>query len=120
MEAFFAAAPNISVDHAVLERSDRVAVVDATFEWDDVGSWTAPPRTRPTDDSGTVAVGPVHVSDAHENVVATDGDPVVLWGVDGLVVVRASGITFVTTRDRAPDLKSLLAELPESVRNPDA
>jgi mannose-1-phosphate guanylyltransferase len=117
---YFDAAPSISVDHAVLERSENVAVVDATFDWDDVGSWTALARTRPSDPAGNVSVGPVHVAEARGNIVASDGDPVVLWGVDDLVVVRASGVTFVTTRDRAPDLKRLLPELPESVRNPDA
>jgi mannose-1-phosphate guanylyltransferase len=120
VDAYFDAAPSISVDHAVLERSDHVGVVDATFEWDDVGSWTALARTRPVDADGNVSVGRVHTADAHGNIAASDGSPVVLWGVDDLVVVHASGITFVTTRDRAPDLKHLLAELPASVRNPDA
>lgn len=116
---YFDAAPSISVDHAVLERSRRVAVVDATFEWDDVGSWSALRRTRPLDERGNVALGPVHAVDASRNIGASDGDPVVLWGVDDLVVVRASGITFVTRRDRAPHLKDLLEDLPDSLRNPD-
>lgn len=120
VQAYFDAAPSISVDHAVLERSDRVAVVDATFEWDDVGSWTALARTRPADADGNVAMGPVHLADAAGNIVASDEDPVVLWGVRDLVVVRASGVTLVTTRERAPHLKDLLHDLPDNVRNPDA
>ncbi len=118
VNAYFDAAPHISVDHAVLERSARVAVVDATFAWDDVGSWSALARTRPSDADGNVAVGPVHVADGRRNIAASDADPVVLWGVDDLVVVSASGVTFVTTRERAPDLKRLLVELPDTVRNP--
>jgi len=120
VSAYFDAVPSISVDHAVLERSKRVAVVDATFEWDDVGSWTALRRTRPPDDRGNVSVGPVEVVDASRNIGASDGDPVVLWGVEDLVVVRASGITFVTTRERAPHLKDLLEDLPDALRSPDA
>lgn len=119
VEGFFDTVPSISVDHAVLERSGRVAVVDATFEWDDVGSWSALRRTRPLDAHGNVSVGPVRAVDSSGTIGASDGDPVVLWGVEDLVVVRASGITFVTPRERAPHLKDLLEELPDQLRNPD-
>jgi len=66
-----------------------------------------------------VSVGPVHAVESTGTIVASDGDPVVLWGVDDLVVVQSSGVTFVTTRERAPHLKDLLEELPDELRNPD-
>jgi mannose-1-phosphate guanylyltransferase len=52
-------------------------------------------------------------------VVFTDGDPVVLFGVDDLVVVRTRGVTMVLPRARAAELKSLLDRLPESLRHPE-
>lgn len=115
--AFFDAVPRISVDVAVMERSERVAVVPATFDWDDVGAWHSLFRTRPHDDADNAVVGDGHVVEGHGNVVFADDGPLVLFGVDDLVAVRTHGVTLVTTRERAPDLKSLLSRLPASVRD---
>jgi hypothetical protein len=46
-----------------------------------------------------------------------DDGPVVAFGVEDLVIVRTGGVTFVAHRDRTPDLKQLLAQLPEGLRN---
>jgi mannose-1-phosphate guanylyltransferase len=115
---FFANVANISVDEAVLERSDRVGVMPATFMWDDVGAWDAVGRTRQQDDDHNVAVGDVHLVDAHNCIAWSDQGPVVLYGTDDLVVVRANNITFVAPRDRTPDLKQLLEQLPAELREP--
>jgi len=120
VEAYFDAVPSISVDRAVLERSRRVAVVPATFAWDDVGSWAALARTLPRDEMGNVHLGDAHLRDASGCIVATDGDPLVLWGVEDLTVVRASGVTVVMPKANAPHLKDLLARLPDDLRDPDA
>lgn len=115
-EEFFARTPSIAIDHAVLERSDRVGVVRATFDWDDVGAWDAVLRTRPADAAGNVVMGDGHAVDSRGCVVCGEDGPVVTYGVDDLVVVRTGGVTFVAHRDRAPDLKTLLAQLPETLR----
>ena len=117
--AFFETVPTISVDVAVLERSSRVAVARADFEWDDVGSWEAVARSRPSDPLGNVAAGEAYVVDSSRNVVFAEGGPVVLFGVEDLVVVRTGRVTMVTTRERSPDLKDLLARLPEPLRRLD-
>jgi len=119
VEGYFAACPDISVDDAVLARSDRVATLRATFTWDDVGAWEALRRTRESDEAGNVCVGPTHVVDGGRNVVFADGGPVVLFGVDDLVVVRTGAVTMVTTRERSPHLKDLLRELPPELVNPE-
>ena len=118
VDGFFEACPNVTVDDAVLERSDRVATVRATFQWDDVGSWEALTRTQPRDDADNVAVGDTHMIDASGNVVFAESGSVVLWGVDDLVVVRSGDITFVGPREASPDLKKLLGQLPSRLTNP--
>ncbi len=118
-ERFFAEAPRISVDEAVLERSRKVAAVEGAFRWDDVGSWEALARTIPADEGGNHTVGHAHVVEGGENVVYADDAPVVLFGVEGLVAVRTAGVTLVTRREHAPRLKELLRSLPESLRNPE-
>jgi mannose-1-phosphate guanylyltransferase len=111
-ERFFRECSTISVDEAVLERSDRVCCLQATFPWDDVGSWEALSRTRDHDSRGNVVAGPGVVIGGSDNIVFSEDAPVVLWELDGLVVVRTGSATLVMPRDRAPDLKRLLALLP--------
>ncbi len=118
-EEFFARAPVVTVDVAVLEKSRRVASVVATFEWDDVGSWDALARSRSPDEAGNVMVGPAHAIDSSRNIVYSEGGTVITYGVDDLVVVHCDGVTLVTRRDLAPKLKELLAALPESVGGDD-
>ncbi|HEX6629648.1 MAG TPA: mannose-1-phosphate guanylyltransferase [Gemmatimonadaceae bacterium] len=116
--AFFAAVTPVAVDVGVLERSDRVYVVPGDFGWDDVGTWAALARVRPRDASGNAASGCVHTLAASDNVVHAEGNAVVLYGVEGLVVVSRPGVTLVTTVERAAELKTLLDSLPASLREP--
>lgn len=119
LEGFFQAAPNISVDEAILERSEQVASVTATFEWEDVGSWEALCRTCPSDTEGNVALGEVHFMDAGENIVLVEDGDAVLLGVKGLVVVRSGDVVLVADRARTPELKDLLNSLPAHLRDPE-
>ncbi len=116
-DVFFDAAPNLSVDRGVLERSARVGVVEATFDWDDVGTWDAVGRSRPADEHGNVVWGPARLQDTERCVVWNETDaPVVAFGARDLVIVRRDGVTLVLPRDRAADLKDLLADLPAELR----
>jgi mannose-1-phosphate guanylyltransferase len=118
VRGFFERAPVLSVDHGVLERSDRVAVVKATFSWDDVGGWNAVARTRQADAGGNVIAGDATLVESTGCIVWSEDDHVVTFGTHDLVIVRANGITFITPRDRAPDLKALLERLPPALREP--
>lgn len=114
---FFAAVTPVSIDVGLLERSRRVVMLAGTFPWDDIGTWEALARVRPTDTRGNVAVGPVHPVDADGCVAWSDGPPVVLSGVRDLVVVAANGRLLVMDRARAADLKAALDRLPPAVRD---
>jgi mannose-1-phosphate guanylyltransferase len=117
VEEFFRRAPTLSIDEGLLERSDRVAVVRASFAWDDVGAWDAVHRTRPADEAGNVSIGEAYAVESRDNVLYADDGPIVAFGVDDLIVVRTGGVTFVTRRERAPDLKTLLAQVPSALRD---
>jgi mannose-1-phosphate guanylyltransferase len=113
--AFFATTGNLAVDVGVLERSDRVLVLPGDFGWDDVGTWAAVHRVRQRDARGNAVHGQAYLVQAKDNVVHAEGRTVVLYGVENLVVVTAPGITMVTTRERAADLKQMLGQLPARV-----
>jgi mannose-1-phosphate guanylyltransferase len=113
-EAFFEATPVCVVDKAVLERSDRVGCIRATFEWDDVGSWEALGRWTAGDATGNVVVGDGRVVDGTNNIVFADDGSVVLFGVHDLVVVNTGDKALVLPRARAAEMKTLLAALEEN------
>ena len=110
-EAFFEAVPVSVIDRAVMERSERVGTVAATFSWDDVGSWESLARTQPSDSADNVLVGAGRVVDGSGNIVFAESGSVVLFGTKDLIVVQTRGTTLVLPRNRAADLKQLLAEL---------
>lgn len=116
---FFARVPTISIDVGLLERSASVAVAKAAFEWDDVGSWAAVSRTRGTDADGNAVVGDARLVDSENCTVWAEDGTVVAFGTSDLIIVRSGGITFVTPRERAPDLKDLLDRLPDALREPE-
>lgn len=113
---FFEQVSSISVDEAVFERSDRVGAIRAGFQWDDVGSWEALARTLPGDPGGNCGVGQAHYVESHRSIVWAEDGPVVVFGLEDVVVVQSGGVTLVTPRDRARDLKQLLAALPRRLR----
>ena len=116
VDGFFREAPGQSVDEAVLERSQACAMLPAPFYWDDVGSWEALARTRPADPRGNARAGDVVCVESDDNIVYGDGGRVVLFGVREMVVVVAGGVTMVTTREHARELKRLVERLPSPSR----
>jgi mannose-1-phosphate guanylyltransferase len=111
-EFFASVSAPVSVDTAVLERSKNVTVLPGDFGWDDIGTWSALGRVRDKDEFGNVTSGSVHMLDCCDNIVHVNSGKVVMYGVDNLVVVTHNGLTLVTTREKASDLKRLVESLP--------
>src|SRR5690606_23899584 len=68
VDGFFERAPNLTIDVGLLERTHRVGVIPATFDWDDVGAWDAMGRTRAADEAGNVLNGDAFAVDASGNI----------------------------------------------------
>lgn len=117
LDTFFNSVIPIAVDVGVLERSSRVLMLAGQFGWDDVGTWASLYRVRARDSERNAMLGNAWAVESYGNVVHAENTKVVLYGVNDLVVVARDGITMVTTRDRASDLKSLLEALPPEVRD---
>jgi mannose-1-phosphate guanylyltransferase len=103
--------PSISVDHGVLEKSQRIAVVPARFDWLDVGSWGAMTRVTPGDAEGNLAYGDHWLLDCHNTTVDTDGPFVAAVGVEDLVIVVSQGAVLVCRKDRDQDVKQIVTYL---------
>jgi mannose-1-phosphate guanylyltransferase len=108
---------SVSIERGLLERTRNLVLVPGEFGWDDVGTWGSLRRARELDDDGNGAHGQVHFVECTGNVVHAEGVPVVLYGVSGMLVVTLAGLTFVTTLDRASELRPLLDALPDEIRH---
>lgn len=104
----FAAAPAESVDYAVMERADRVAVVPVAMGWNDVGSWDALHAISARDDAGNAHRGKVTAIDTRDCLVRTDGARVALVGVSDLIVVASGNDILVIPRGRSQEVKALI------------
>ena len=107
----FARAPQKSIDYAVMERTDRAAVVAGDFRWSDIGDWDALFDIVPRNAEGNVVHGPVVAMDAHDCVVHSDGRLTAVVGINDLVVVNTSDAVMVMPRSRAQTVRDLVANL---------
>ncbi|MBE6367493.1 MAG: mannose-1-phosphate guanylyltransferase [Lentisphaerae bacterium] len=92
--ADFAQCEKISIDYAIMEKADHVLVVDALFQWNDIGSWNALRSVLPQDNSGNVMRGRVVAMDSNNNILLSDDET--LLGVIGMhdcaIVKSGNGI----------------------------
>lgn len=116
VSGFFGTVPTLTIDYGLMERTPDIAVVEAEFDWDDVGAWAALMRIRSRDQAGNLLVGDGHAVECRDTLIWAEDGTVVAFGLSDAVVVRASGVTFVVPRDRAEELKELLAALPRKLR----
>jgi mannose-1-phosphate guanylyltransferase len=104
--AYRAIAP-ASIDYAIMEKTDRVAVVPGDFGWNDVGSWAAVADLGP----GQGGRAPVVAVDASGNVVFNPERLVALVGIHDVIVVDAPDAILICRKDRAQDVRDVVAEL---------
>jgi len=84
---------SISVDYAVLEGAPNTVMIEASFDWDDLGSWGAWARRQPRDEAGNVRFGDTIVIDCEGCVVVGEGGTAAAMGLRDMVVVHAAGRT---------------------------
>lgn len=113
----FESLPKVSVDYAIMEKADRVLCVEATFDWDDVGSWLALSHYLEPQADENVSNTPLALRDASHNIVYSDQPrQVVLLGVSDLIVVQTGDALLVCPRDRAEQIKEIVRDLPPELQ----
>ena len=114
----FGKAPKISVDRAVMEKTRHAAVVDAGFDWSDVGTWSAVWEAAVRDEAGNVAIGDAVLLDSTGSYVRSSRPRVGVVGLSDAVVVATDDAVLVTTRghaDRVRDLAARIEQAPEAL-----
>ena len=108
----FAACPNISVDHAVMEKTKRAAVVAvADLGWNDIGSWTALADIAGRDAKGNSLSGDVLTETVTNSYIRAEHRLVAAIGLDNVVIVETADAVLVAHRDQAQDVKKIVAQL---------
>lgn len=115
--AVYGKLPKISIDHAVLEVSTAVSVVEADIGWQDVGSWDALGQCFKTDAQGNYIDGPHVLVDTTDCTIESDGPLIATIGLKDLVVVHAKGAILVCPKERAQDVKFIVDKLKETGRS---
>jgi mannose-1-phosphate guanylyltransferase len=107
----FSQVPDISIDYAVMERSDKVAVVPADFGWSDIGSWVAVRElTTPDADDNRATCEAIFV-DSRNTYVHGQNRMVAAVGVDNLMIIDTPDALLVAHPDKAQDVKKVVAML---------
>ena len=109
-EAPFAKAPDVSFDYAVMEKAGKRAVVPASFDWNDIGSWSALAELTSPDAQGNRVSGEAVLIDAAGCFVQSDR-MVAAVGVEDLLIIDTPDALLVSRRDRAQDVKSVVQRL---------
>jgi mannose-1-phosphate guanylyltransferase len=104
-------AESTSIDYAIMEKASQVAMVRASFGWDDVGAWNALERIIKADEDGNIIVGDVVSVDARDSIVVSDGGVIGVVGVKNLVVVHTNDATLIIPKERSQEVRDIVRQL---------
>jgi mannose-1-phosphate guanylyltransferase/mannose-6-phosphate isomerase len=118
-QEFFAKAPKTSIDYAVMERTNRAAVLAADVGWSDVGQWSTVWRLSPRDADGNSLLGRAMAIDSSNALVRSDEHLVAVIGLDNVIVVATGDAVLVADQSQSHKVKLLVEKL-KAERHPEA
>lgn len=104
----FLRSPSEPIDRAVMEKTQRAAVISAKFGWSDVGSWSALWELAERDENGNATRGDVQVRDTKDSLVFSTHKLVATLGVSNLVIVETSDALLVADRSRSQEVRDVV------------
>lgn len=107
----FSASPSISIDYAVMEKTDRGAMIPLDAGWNDVGSWAALADVNPADASGNVVTGDVLTQKVKNSCILASSRLVAAVGIEDHVVVETADAVLVAHKSQVQDVKAIVDQL---------
>ncbi|MDG2284270.1 MAG: mannose-1-phosphate guanylyltransferase/mannose-6-phosphate isomerase [Alphaproteobacteria bacterium] len=101
----FAGSPSISIDYAVMEKTDKAAVVPVDPGWSDVGSWTALWEISEQDEHANALIGDVAAHDVRNAMIRAESRQVTAIGVENVIIAETSDAVLVVGMNHAQDVK---------------
>jgi mannose-1-phosphate guanylyltransferase len=111
LEDTYENAESISIDYAIMEKATNVAMVKASFGWDDVGSWNALERILNVDEDGNILVGNVVSVDLKDSIVVSDGGVIGAVGIENMVIVHTKDATLIIPKERSQEVRDIVRQL---------
>jgi len=112
----FKSSPSVSIDYALMEKSNNVVVVPLDAKWNDIGAWPALYDIGSKDSQGNVIKGDVITQDTTNTYINADHHMVATIGVDNLIIIDTPDATFIATQDKAQEVKNIVESLQVSGR----
>jgi mannose-1-phosphate guanylyltransferase/mannose-6-phosphate isomerase len=108
--------PNISIDYAIMEKTDKAAVLPSDFGWSDIGSWKSLYDFIPKDTNGNVVDGDVVLEETRNCLIMGQERLIATRGIKNMVVVETPDAIFVSDMENSQDVKSIVDKLKEKRR----
>ncbi|MGN6534760.1 MAG: mannose-1-phosphate guanylyltransferase/mannose-6-phosphate isomerase, partial [Mesorhizobium sp.] len=115
-QSFYAAIPSTSIDYAVMEQARDIAMVTASFRWNDLGSWQSLLEASPTDGDGNVMMGDVVAMDCDSCYLRSQGRLLTVIGMKDAAVVATPDAVFVAPVSHSQNVKKVVEQLEKSGR----
>lgn len=115
----FESMPSISIDYALMEKSDDVVCINSDFDWDDVGAWDSLYRVRQADENGNILTGNNLILETKNCIIVNDNsDEITVTGIglENLVIINTKDSIMICPKDRAQDVKKIVEKLRDSGR----
>jgi mannose-1-phosphate guanylyltransferase len=113
----FAKAPNISVDYAIFEKTEKAAMVPVDFSWSDLGSWDAVWKASPKDEAGNAVSGSATLSNTSHSLVVSEKAHVAVEGLDDIAIIASEDALYVgklSDAQKVGPMVKILREQPET------
>lgn len=107
----FDSCPSDSIDYAVMEKTDKAAVIPLDAGWSDIGSWSAIWRVMEQDASGNAVRGDVYAHDTRNCLITSSNRLVATVGLNGMIVVETPDAVLIAEKGRAQDVKEIVSRL---------
>ncbi|MDY6310751.1 MAG: mannose-1-phosphate guanylyltransferase/mannose-6-phosphate isomerase [Cyanobacteriota bacterium] len=103
--------PSISIDYAIMEKSDKVALVELLSDWNDLGSWQALYNVKPKDENGNVITGKVVTENVRNSFIYSQKELVAVSDLENVIIVETEDAIMACKMDKSQDVKKLYDKL---------
>lgn len=103
--------PNISIDYALMEKSDNIAMVELQSDWKDLGSWKSIYEVSPKDENNNVFVGHVLDKDSKNSFVYSSSKLVATIGLEDTIVIETEDAILACKKDKTQEVKQIYETL---------
>ena len=111
MDEYYPDFQKISIDYALMEKTDNIIMACGIFDWDDVGNWNALENHFNQDKQNNTLIGDILQLNSENNIVYSKEHLTALIGVKDLIVVQTDDVTLVCSKDKSQEIKAMVEKV---------